>query len=135
MSPDVCDCEGTPLVTKVIKQTGLSSADKSKCLELLLREGVDIEVADSEQLTPLHHAIRLDDKDLVTQLIDNGAPFIVEPVIRVFCEKEEKEDKKEDKKKDKEKDKKEDKKDKDKDKDKKDEKKGKSFTDFLPFGK
>ena len=49
--------------------------------------------------------------------------------------KEEKEDKKEDKKKDKEKDKKEDKKDKDKDKDKKDEKKGKSFTDFLPFGK
>ena len=92
MSPDVCDCEGTPLVTKVIKQTGLSSADKSKCLELLLREGVDIEVADSEQLTPLHHAIRLDDKDLVTQLIDNGAPFIVEPVIRVFCEKEEKED-------------------------------------------
>lgn len=92
MSPDVCDKEGTPLVTRVIKQTALTSEDKVKCLELLVMEGVDIEIADAEQLTPLHHAIRLDDKELVKHLIDNGAPFIVEPVIRVFCEKEEKED-------------------------------------------
>jgi ankyrin repeat protein len=91
LSPDVANASGTPLLSILIQQE--SDPDlKLDCVTSLLKAGADPSRPDAEGLTPLHHAIRASNKDILLALINSGASFIVEPVIRTFAEKEDRED-------------------------------------------
>lgn len=88
MNPNVKNSEGIPLIAFIINYNELDISIKIKCVSKLLETGADPSITDDNNLAPLHHAIRTGNIELTQVLIDHGACFIVEPVIRVFAEKE-----------------------------------------------
>ncbi|KAH0803010.1 ankyrin repeat protein [Histomonas meleagridis] len=85
LSPNVKNMKGTPLITYVMDNCENKDSIVGYVQNLLLF-GADPSSQDTEELTPLHHAIALKNNELAKILIDEGSSFIIGPIIRVYAE-------------------------------------------------
>ena len=93
-SVNVCSSEGYPLITCVMKQVADNPTQTLETVKFILNNKyVDPSIPDNVDteeyrgpLMPIHHAMLLNSIELTQLLIDNGANFIVDPVVHCVAE-------------------------------------------------
>jgi len=77
ISPDIVDSSGNRLIHAIMgTYTTCSQKDPNKCLKiltLLIKHGTDLNAPNTDGLTPLHLAVRINYSDCVKILMENGA--------------------------------------------------------------
>ncbi|KAH0789839.1 serine/threonine-protein phosphatase 6 regulatory ankyrin repeat subunit B-like [Histomonas meleagridis] len=88
-SPNVFDINGTPLISYVIKQKDLKPDEITACVKQLINYKANPSLEDSNNLSPIHHAILTGNIDVVKILVENGANLLIEPIVTIFSKENE----------------------------------------------
>ncbi|KAH0787656.1 serine/threonine-protein phosphatase 6 regulatory ankyrin repeat subunit A-like isoform X1 [Histomonas meleagridis] len=84
-SANVYNKEGICLLIYAINQKYENKNEAVKIIQIIIDMGGDPSLVSPDGLSAIHHAINSQNKEIVKVLVENGANFIVDPVISTYA--------------------------------------------------